>query len=266
MKNKKALVDADLIVYRIGSVGDGSYYSYRGEKYKNLGDIKKVLSLEGVKLKDVRDQIFQGKDPLPWEEVKKILIDFLEEILADYTDYSLFLSGLSNFRYSFATILPYKGNRTGVERPLYYDKIRQFLVEAYEAKVSVGMEADDAIGLSQTNNTVIVTADKDLKVIPGLHKHIYTGEVLDLTEVISNRYFFNQLLTGDTTDNILGLYGVGEKSTYCKAVKSMDNTQDMIDLVVEQYRCRFGSYWRFFLSETTQLVWILQRRECPIYV
>jgi hypothetical protein len=266
MKNKKALVDADLIVYRIGSVGDGNYYSYRGERYKNLDDIKKVLALEGVKLKEVRSQISQGKDPLPWGEVEKILIDFLEEILSDYTDYDLFLSGLGNFRYSLATILPYKGNRSSIERPVHYDRIRQFLVETYEATISIGMEADDAIGLAQSDSTVIVTADKDLKVIPGLHRHIYTKEVSELSETASNRYFFNQLLTGDTTDNILGLYGVGGKSTYCKSINSMDDTKDMIDLVVDQYKCRFGSYWRFFLSETVQLVWILQKRRCPIYV
>lgn len=130
--------------------------------------------------------------------------------------YTLFVSGGDNFRY---TIDPtYKGNRT-LEDPPHREALRIHLIEAWGAVECVGYEADDACGMYQTDDTIIVGIDKDLLQIPGKHYQwpiIKKQKVLrpalwhDITEEQGFRNFFLQALTGDTSDNIKGIYGLGK--------------------------------------------------------
>lgn len=256
----KGNIDLDLIVYKVGSVADGRHYKYGDERF---GTQKELL--RHWKTNDIKPiEMILEKDPVSWEECKKITVSCLEEILEEFSDYTGYLTGKGNFRYSIATILPYKGSRLGVEKPHHYDAIRQFLVDVYDAKVSVNMEADDMLGINQTDSTWCASTDKDLDVVPGHHYNWDTGKFYEMSVLDSDRKFFKQMLTGDTTDDILGLYNVGPKSAYCKAVDKMEDVKDMYDMVKEEYVKRFGSYWELFFKENAQLLWILQERECPI--
>ena len=57
----------------------------------------------------------------------------------------------SNFRLDIATILPYKGNRSGTEKPPLWKGLREYLMEAYPDQVTevVGIEADDQLAIDQ---------------------------------------------------------------------------------------------------------------------
>lgn len=256
-----SLVDLDLIVYKVGSITDGRHYKYGGERYgtqKELFRACKTLGHEPPK------ELKLELDPLPWEEASRVCVSYLEDILENFDDYKGYLTGKGNFRYQVATILPYKGNRVGVQKPHHYDSIRQFLVDIYDAEVSSGLEADDLLGLNQTDNTCIVSTDKDLDVVPGWHYNWDKGDMYKMNELDSDRCFFKQLLTGDSTDNILGLFNVGVKSTYVKAIDKMTEVSEMYNHVRGQYESRFGSYWEVFLKETAQLLWIQQVRPCPV--
>jgi len=123
------------------------------------------------------------------------------------------------------------------------------------------MEADDLIGLSHNpEEDLICTLDKDLNCIPGLHYNWITGTCRYITEVEANRFFYSQVLIGDDTDNIPGLYGVGAKSKLVESVWGCEKEEDMLSLVAEEYRKRFGSYWKQFFLENCKLLWILQPR------
>jgi 5'-3' exonuclease len=134
----------------------------------------------------------------------------------------VYLSGKGNFRYDVATLLPYKANRKGLQRPKYLDAVRDYLVTVYDAEVTNGIEADDAIGIEQMKHlvydenkqlvdskSVICSVDKDLLMIPGRHYNFVKKVNQFIDEVGSYRNFFKQMLLGDVTDNIPGLKGYG---------------------------------------------------------
>ena len=61
----------------------------------------------------------------------------------------ILLQGGGNYRDRIATILPYKGNRDPCKRPVYYDEMREYLIEYFGAELNTGMETDDACGIEQ---------------------------------------------------------------------------------------------------------------------
>jgi hypothetical protein len=260
----KANVDMDLVVYAIGSILDGKYYTYKGEKYESKVELNIVMKEDGI------DEIIEPQfDPAPWEEEgKPALINYVEELFENFSDYQGYLSGKGNFRYEVATILPYKGNRSLTRKPYHYDNIRQFLVDTYDCILSRGQEADDDLGQAQTDSTILASNDKDLNSIPGHHYNWSIGKSVaksyEISKVEAKRNFFSQCLTGDATDNILGLFGVGVKSTHVKALSQMEVDEDMYQLVLGQYDKRFGSYAERFLLENSQLLWIRQAESNPV--
>lgn len=256
----KAHIDLDLVVYSVGSACEGTYWVYKGREYES----KRLLNLE---LKDdgVDDSaIVKLNRPEPWEKVRDSVNSYVEGIIESTgtDDYQGYISGKGNFRYGVATIKQYKGNRTSLSKPAHYDAIRQYLVDVYDAKTSVDMEADDLIGLSHDpEEDMICTLDKDLNCIPGLHYNWTNGLCQYITEHQANKYFYSQVLTGDDTDNIPGLYGVGAKSKLVESVWGCGTEEDMMKLVTDEYEKRFGSYWKQFFLENCKLLWILQSRK-----
>ena len=237
-----ALIDADIICYEFGNMRD-----------------------------------LETSETLAWPIVRKFVDERISKILeeTEATDYMLFLTeSRSNFRKDVATILPYKGNRPS-DKPPHWENIREHLIEEYEAEVVKGFEADDALGIKQMAlikgdrslshievETIICSRDKDLGMIPGWHYQWECGKqamrkwFVDETDGL--RFFYKQLITGDSTDNILGLFGVGEKSTLVKALDNIDDELEMYRHVRSKYEDRFGSYYWQFLLENAKLLWILR--------
>lgn len=258
---KVAHIDADLAVYAVASACDGKKYKYRGELYDLKKDLNPVLKADGVDDSAVEVVWF----PEVQEKVKESTISYMEGIITKVDmDYKLYLSGKSNFRYALATIKPYKGNRTLTEKPVHFDFVRQLYKDLYDAVIAPGIEADDAIGLATESDDVIVTRDKDLNCIPGMHYDWVTDIHNDISLLEADKCFYKQVLTGDDTDNILGLFGVGKDSKLLKILDSMENDVDMFNFVKNEYIKRFGKHWRLFLRENMELLWILQKRK-PIW-
>lgn len=249
-----ALLDLDIIVYQVASATNGNHYMYKGQRYDLKSELNAVLKAQGV----ADTKVEKSTDPEPWHKVKKTLMSVVDGlILVLDCKYQGFLSGKGNFRYKVATILPYKGNRANVEKPYHYDNCRQFLVENYDAVLSVGEEADDSIGKAATGDHIIVTIDKDLDMIPGTHYNPDRDEWYEISELQGIQKFYQQLLTGDkSTDNIPGLHGVGPKSTLVKKIETMEKEEDMVEFVYQEYFRRFGSYAPLFMVENAQLLWI----------
>ena len=254
-------LDLDLVVYMLGSVHDNRHWMYKGMKWNSKKELNIQLKADGVDTNSIPLSV----NPSSLKRVKESVVSYVDGII-EKVDCEVFghLSGKSNFRHDIATILPYKGNRVS-DKPYHYDNIRQFLVEYYNAEVSMGYEADDAIGLNHDpEEDVIITRDKDLNVIPGLHYDWEKDSCFYVTEAEANRNFFKQMLTGDTTDNIMGLFGIGPKNVLCKKVDDMEDASDMYQLVLEEYTRRFGNYGITFFKENAKLLWILQKRDCPV--
>lgn len=132
----------------------------------------------------------------------------------------IFLTG-SNFRYFIAS--DYKGNRKETWRPSILPQVRSFAELFMGAEVIEGLEADDAMAMFQAPDTVICTIDKDLLQVPGLHfQWEHSGKeaqlILQDSQTAMNRLYI-QLLTGDSTDNIMGC-GIKQTMVYKTGAKA----------------------------------------------
>lgn len=121
-------------------------------------------------------------------------------------EYRLFLGGSENFR---KTLYPdYKANRTQ-PKPVYLDSVRNLLIEEWEATVCAGYEADDGLGIAANEDTIIVGIDKDLKQIPGRHYNFVKDTSVEVSPEDAAIFFYTQMLTGDSSDNVRGIDGIG---------------------------------------------------------
>ena len=100
-------------------------------------------------------------------------------------------------------------------------------------------------------------------MVPGWHYKWGKGNTEEtppffVTQIEGLRFFYKQLLTGDMTDNILGLYGVGKKSTLLSKLDDMDSEEAMFLHVYGEYKSRFGAYADQFMLENGRLLWMLR--------
>jgi len=179
------------------------------------------------------------------------------------TQAQLFLSGKTNYRHQFAD--DYKANRKDAAKPTHADALREFAVETLGAIVADGEEADDLLGIRAVQDGWgIATIDKDLKGVPGWH-YSWSGKdegVFYVSEEEADRFFYTQLLTGDSTDNIPGLFKLTGKKALAKTKAPI---QEMTD-VAEMYQYVHGVYAEALDDDPTdqlltigRLLWI--RRE-----
>lgn len=117
-------------------------------------------------------------------------------------------------------LLPtYKANRANTRKPIILNELRQHLSENYKSYERPGLEGDDVLGILATTEKVIkgekviVSIDKDLKTIPGLHYNTNKPElgVYQITEEEADYWHLFQTLTGDASDGYSGCPGIGPK-------------------------------------------------------
>lgn len=109
----------------------------------------------------------------------------------------------------------YKANRdVGKHSPECRLEVEQ-IIQRLSNNFVVGnqIEADDFMGIAASNparSCIAVTIDKDLRSVPGWHWNPdKEPEPILVSEEDADRYFHLQWLTGDTTDNIPGIWKMG---------------------------------------------------------
>lgn len=201
---------------------------------------------------------FATKDDLPKdaeEKVEKLLNFILEETL-DFPDpdkYEIYLTGPNNFRHEVAKSYPYKGNRKAVEKPKHLNHIRNYLVLKFGAIISQGEEADDLIAIEATRcgpTTIVASIDKDMLQIPCRHFNFNKNEWTNVDKWSGTKFFYTQILTGDSADNIKGLYGIGPKKAEL-ILKLVDTEEGLWKTVVKAYD---GNKER--VIENARLLWL----------
>lgn len=182
----------------------------------------------------------------------------------------------SNFRYDKVVTkgpcgMGYKAGRP--PRPLLYNEVRTYLIEAYGAEEIHGFEADDALGIYAARNTILSHIDKDINMIPGKHLHWTSGRIYDASElgeliltdknkVIGTglKWFYFQLLTGDRTDNIGGIKGCGPKTAY-KLLDAANSEKEYILATKKKYMEVYPTDWEYRMLEAAALVWICRNKD-----
>jgi DNA polymerase-1 len=126
-------------------------------------------------------------------------------------------------RYAIARAKPYQGQRSSGRRPEQWEFLRSVLeldnVPCAPVIVTATAEADDlfaAYSLQHNpHNVVIHTQDKDMRMVPGWHltwsdmRMVYLPDgVYEMAfndKLYGRKWFWMQMLMGDTADNIPGL-------------------------------------------------------------
>lgn len=182
-KNNLVLIDADSIIYIIGS------------------------ELEHLQL-----------EPLGILKLDEFISDIL--ITTGSKEYLGFVGGKGrNFRKDVAVTKPYKGTRP--EKPEWFDFWQPVLVkrmvEHWNFQPCDNIEADDACAIARAKHKdthdkiTIASPDKDLFQIPDTWFYDYTKRVtVYCNATVSLHKFCHQLITGDSTDNIPGCVGAGK--------------------------------------------------------
>lgn len=183
------------------------------------------------------------------EEAAIIRCDVLMRDILQHTDTQLtFLTGKNNFRY---TINPeYKANRKDKAKPVHLQACRDFLIREYNAIVTDGYEADDALGFSQTEDSVIFSIDKDLLMVPGNHYNFVRNEYTEVSELDGLKSFYRSMLVGDTSDNVFGIKGIGP----VKAAKLINHLEDEVDMF-ETVRTLYNDDDRFGMNAECLWIW-----------
>lgn len=212
-----ALVDSDIVCYRVGFASNNDDEAYALQALDNF------------------------------------LTDLMcNEKLGKCLSFEFYLTGSENFRKEIAITKPYKGNRKGKDKPKHLSALRLRLVDVWGATISDGCEADDLLSIRQValgDDSVIVSLDKDLDMVEGWHYNFVRDELYYIDPQQGMYNFYKQLLTGDSTDNIQGVFRCGPKKAEA-ALADCNTEQDYWDVCLEMH----DSYDRAL--EDARLLWM----------
>ena len=217
------LIDGDILAYRASAACDGRQYvinyAYKGkpivclEKYKKDADkIADGLILSGHT--EVHVDVRYTPEPLEVAiRVMEESIKSLEALISVHTKglgkKIFFCTRHGSFRDK--EFPGYKGNRDGIRRPAHLEACKDFLEKKYGAATDHygKLEADDCMAMGQEGNSIICSIDKDLLQVPGHHFNWIKNKYSIVDEEEGRRNLYTQMLTGDTSDGIPGIKGVG---------------------------------------------------------
>jgi len=188
-------------------------------------------------------------------------------------------------RFLAATSQPYQGQRTHSIKPQNYGFHRDWM-ENYDGphfkpKVWTTREADDGMayvstGAAQHSGTmhVIHTADKDMRMFCGTHvswaDYAITEVPFGAYDVVGadglqygHKWFWMQMLMGDTADHIPGLPKVGEVTAE-KLLFGTKSNSDAAGMVYGFYRAKMGERWQDYFAEQAVLLWMRTDRDAKL--
>ena len=260
-------IDADGIIYRCGFAVEKTKYLVTDSAGNNpaLFDNKKDASAAAKVEGEPEAIIWSRKELEPLENALHLVKTVLDN-LPEHTTRTLWLTpAVGNFRERIATVAKYKGNRDNTARPTYYKEITEYLIKHHDARYTVGQEADDAIGIEATalgpTMCTVVSFDKDLYQIPGNHFNWVTKEFRTVSRKEGAKFFYEQALSGDPTDNIPGLEGVGTKNAQ-KILANAESPADAWGRVLAAYQAQYGDFLgRARAIETARLVYVRRQSE-----
>ena len=200
---------------------------------------------------------------------------------------------VENFRVEAAKDKEYKGTRKA-DKPFHFNNILQHILSSYDCVVNEnGLEADDLMCIQQYErwksdklDTIICSRDKDVRQCPGWHyswevaKQASIGPILvhPLGELVhrnvgeldskgrakppkifgtGDKFFYYQLLVGDTVDNIGGLPNRGPVFAF-KLLGPATSSRQCYELVAEKYVQTYGDEWKVKFREQADLLWMVR--------
>jgi len=220
----KVFIDGDIVVYRMAAAAESKGHTKEEAKANVDGLIEYIL-------------------------LKTLLVPHPSA-------YQVFLTGSGNFRYDIAKAYPYKANRKDKPKPPFLPLLREHAMEKWSAIVSEEEEADDLISKAVTQEgptACVASIDKDMMQLNCWHFNFVKHKWTFVDEFDGLNFFYQQILMGDSADNIFGLDGVGPKTAE-KMLENCTTERELYETCVKAY----GGY-KDRVVENGRLLWL--RRE-----
>lgn len=262
--NRVALLDGDMIPYIIGYT---------------INDMTLLRALTRVKTGQVAsiEDTPECKDAC--DRVNSMINSWVYNAGCDAA--RIFMTdSAENFRLRLAYTEPYKGTRVP-EKPAFFYEMRAHLLNVHKATLSKGDEADDLMSIAQWDahrrflaesggefaigskehelfsDTVIVSGDKDLCIVPGWHmipggkpfwveplgslelRYKSDGKTVKDLKGTGLKFFYSQMICGDKVDNYKGIPGRGAKYAFDLLDKCKDE-RELYMAVLRAYKDKFG--------------------------
>ena len=268
------LVDADCLIYESAFSAQKTRYHYLDKQFEDADQAKAYCKANELDYRKLRKDgvITSHLEVLPEGAAKMIYRQKLAAICnaCGSDSYKLVVSGDGNYRDEIAKTRGYKANRANAIKPQHYLYVRSIVLDDKASDLTVGIEADDAIGIGMTLDpeAVCCSFDKDLNMLPGRHYDWDKQIRYRVKEADAHRWFLTQLLTGDTTDNVPGIPGCGEKGAAAIINPHRDNVLSMWEAVKAEhakgpFTFKDGSTTgdpSTYLNEQGCLLWIRRKK------
>lgn len=266
----RCLIDADVLTYEIAFCGQ---FLDEDDGELVVLDFDHVADLLDQRIKEIEEECWADEPSTLYltndTTLNKIANRYYKTKGLPTTEYK------PNFREKIAVSKPYKGNRKA-DKPFHRDNLRAYMLSTYNCKIANGMEADDLICIDANGNkdVTICTRDKDLRMVEGRHYGWPCGSQpqfgpLDVEGVghieLSGKkirgwgmkFFYSQLITGDTVDNIPGLPRGGPTMAY-QLLNELEDEPSMYQAVTSKYKEKLGEGWEAYFEEQANLLYMVQ--------
>ncbi len=238
-KGSHVNIDGDVICYAAGFAAQSNEYWVDKEVFESKQEAIVFCKRYEIDIEEIHTLIIPEPIEFCLSTVKRMVKNIVDK--SGSKTYTVILSGSGNFRVDVATIQPYKGNRVSA-KPWHYLAIREYITTVLNSITVDFEEADDYLSYRMvSHNEMCATIDKDLRNTSGWHYN-WNHDIVDyVDERTADQNFWKQMLSGDATDNIAGLYKL--TGTKCSAgmkaeVESCLTYKEMRKCVIETYqRC-----------------------------
>lgn len=279
----KALIDSDILLYEIGF---SSEQKADGEIVPNSWDFAQELLDKRIKL--ICDEVGATEPPLLFltntPRINKILNKRRVNENEPTKEY------VENFRIAASKPVDeddteareYKAGRKQT-KPFHFYNLLSYILSDYAVHVNEhGLEADDAMCIHQyarwkqgLKDTTICSRDKDVRQCPGLHYSWEVGkqpsvgpievdelgwlELKSPTKVFGTgeKFFYYQMIVGDTVDNVGGIRGKGPKFGF-HLLNEAKTVRECYELVAEKYVQNWGEQWKERMKQQAQLLYMIR--------
>lgn len=268
-------IDGDILVYELASCGEYEEQDPdTGEMIKHIRDFEFVKELTEDRIRGICLDVEATQPP--------ILFFTGSEYRLKLHNRDRISSGLEplqlspSIRMGIATVKPYKGTRVE-QKPYHFNNLTAYLFANYPYRLSNGLEADDLLAIEQSgrNDTIICTRDKDLRMVPGWHfgwecgaQPSFGPELVDprgwlridnkgKVLGVGLKFFFYQMLVGDSVDNIPGCPKIGPVNAL-KLLEACDTKAEHEAAIVASYQKAYPEDWEAMLIEQSKLLWMVR--------
>lgn len=286
----RSLIDGDILLYEIGFASQKTT-TVAGETIVEPIDWELCKQSFDNRIATIQGEVEATEPPLIFFEGNVHVLKQVNRLRKLTKEAPI--ESKPNFRDKIAITKEYKGNRKA-PKPFHYRNLIAHALATYDCHiVSEGMETDDALCIYATQATrrgedvIICSRDKDVRQYEGNHYSWECGKqnaigplkVEGLGTLVNKnegkydsrtnkplplkvfgtgkKFFYYQLLTGDSVDNIIGVMGRGPAFSY-NLLKDLDNERKLYEYVAEVYVKTWGDEWEAKMQEMIDLLWIVK--------